>query len=141
MGSAMVRLIVGLALLAAACSSGPPVLRPNHATEFRLDVTYQVVPARPRECRTESFPGSRPCRARYSLTVENVGDETADAICTFRILNPKGRVSWGNDFIIGTLEPGQSRSRSGLLAFRDRLGRLGERGCLSYEEGSTATIG
>jgi hypothetical protein len=141
MGSAMVRLILGLALVTAACSSGPRVLRPNDATEFRVDVTYQVTRARARECRTETFADSRPCWARFSLTVENVGEETADAICTFFILNPKGEVAWGNDFIVGTLEPGQSRTRSGLLAFRDRLGRLGERRCLSYEEGSTAPIG
>jgi hypothetical protein len=137
----MVRVLAIIALVAATCTEQPRVLRPNDATEFRIDVTVHPLEARAPECESQPTPGSRPCRVRFSMTVENIGQETADAICHFAILNPGGGVVGGGDFIIGTLEPGQATTRSGSMGFRDRLGRLGERRCASYETGSTADYG
>jgi hypothetical protein len=128
-------------LLAVACSTGPPVLRPNDATEFRIEVTTEPLASRDRECRGEPTPGDRPCRLRFSLTVENIGQETADAICFVSIVDPDGEVAWGQGFLIGTLERDQSQTRSGVLGFLGPFGRVWKQRCASYDVGSTATQG
>jgi hypothetical protein len=137
----MVRVIALLTVLAAACSQEPAVLRPNNATHFRIDFTIVPLESRARECRTEPTPKSRPCRVRFSMTVENTGDQTADAICLLSIEDPTGHPLWGQDVILGTMEPGQSTTRTGNIGFRGQLGEIRTSRCSSYEVGSTANHG
>jgi hypothetical protein len=133
--------LVLIATTAMACSTGPQVLRPNEATEFRIDVTFRPVETRASECESEPSPGSRSCRVRFSAKITNVGQEAADAICFVSFADAEGRPVSGGDLILGTLEPGQSVNRSGTMGFRRQLGGLGESRCSSYPPGSTTDIG
>jgi hypothetical protein len=140
----MAHILAILALVAAtslACSDGPPILHPNGATEFRVDVSIRLLEARAKECRTEPSPGSRPCRIRISATITNVGDETADPICHVSIVEPDGHVVSGHDMILGTLQPGQVVRRSGAMGFQNQLGGIGDRRCSLYDPRSTADFG
>jgi hypothetical protein len=138
----MVRLLAVVSVLAmVACSDNPTILRPNDATEFRVEVTYRPLRARARECRTDPFPGSRPCRIRFSATITNVGDEDADAICLITFESRRGGRHAGGDMILGTLEAGRSVLRSGIANMRAPLGGLDQARCASYDVGSTASFG
>jgi hypothetical protein len=130
-----------LTLVMVACSNDPTVLRPNDATRFRVEVTYRPLQARARECRNEPFPGSRPCRIRFSATITNVGNEDADAICFVTFHSREGERHAGSDKILGTVEAGRSDVWSGGASMRAPLGGLDRARCASYDVGSTGNFG